>query len=788
MSQNKLSYNQPASAPRPEIMQLLIDQLVARRKLLTALTLLVAVATSWGIQYVVTDNRDRALFAENDPAVLDIEAVREHFPDSTAFLFAFLPKGGDVFDLETLRAMEELTERYDEVDGAISIGSLLNQRLNSVDAERFDRDYLLPEISRLTQDAADEIGAYARSDDTLTKTLMSPAGDMALAVIKYRASPNEAPTRLSIGRSVVALRDSLRAQHPDIGIFVIGSALFELEGRNAQTQDAQYVFPIVIVLSVALLWFCLKSLFLSFCLFSLAAVTIGLTLGTVGWAGIELNQISTMGPLVVYTIAMADGIHIVSIYLQGRHRGLSELDAMRDSLAVNFQPVSLATVTTAMGFLSLNYCSSPAIYGFGNVVAIGVVWAYVVTLALLPTLVLLWRGSKIPRPLGVRGPISEVRRLVTERGTPLFWGSGALIVATLGLLPLNKLDFSPFSFVDEDSDFHRVIDALAEKIGNDQSLVYAIDSGEYYGITEPAFLDQIETISVWLEDQPEASFVTSYTDLLKTLNKAEHDDDEAFDRVPDDKLQVIDYLVGYQLIQEIEPHLEPIFNSDYSMIRLIVGTSDLSNRQLLLFNEKIQEWISSNVDSAYDVKHGDNSIVYARMNRSISVELMQGFTLSFLLITLTLLLGLKSVRYGLISIVPNLFPATIVFGFWGLFVGELSPYILMLFSISIGLVVDDSVHILSKYIVARRQGQMPERAAQYSIGKAGPAITITTLSLALGTIVLIFSNTFYFQNVAKMLTPIIVVALLLDLLFLPPLLIRFDHWLDRSGRGGALAR
>ena len=102
--------------------------------------------------------------------------------------------------------------------------------------------------------------------------------------------------------------------------------------------------------------------------------------------------------------------------------------------------------------------------------------------------------------------------------------------------------------------------------------------------------------------------------------------------------------------------------------------------------------------------------------------------------------------------------------------------------------MDDSVHILSKYIVARRQGQTPERAAQYSIGKAGPAITITTLSLALGTIVLIFSNTFYFQNVAKMLTPIIVVALLLDLLFLPPLLIRFDHWLDRSGRGGALAR
>ena len=123
---------------------------------------------------------------------------------------------------------------------------------------------------------------------------------------------------------------------------------------------------------------------------------------------------------------------------------------------------------------------------------------------------------------------------------------------------------------------------------------------------------------------------------------------------------------------------------------------------------------------------------------------------------------------------------TIVFGFWGLFVGELSPYILMLFSISIGLVVDDSVHILSKYISARRDGQSPESAVQYSLEKAGPAIMITTVSLALGTLILVFSNTFYFQNVARLLTPIILVALLLDLLFLPPLLIKFDNWLEQG--------
>ena len=131
---------------------------------------------------------------------------------------------------------------------------------------------------------------------------------------------------------------------------------------------------------------------------------------------------------------------------------------------------------------------------------------------------------------------------------------------------------------------------------------------------------------------------------------------------------------------------------------------------------------------------------------------------------------------------PNLFPATIVFGIWGLFVGELNPYILMLFSISIGLVVDDSVHILSKYIRARKDGLPPNEAVQYSIERAGSAITITTMSLAIGTCILLFSSTIYFQSVAQMLTPIIVMALVLDLLFLPPLLIRFDNWFEQRER------
>ena len=581
-----------------------------------------------------------------------------------------------------------------------------------------------------------------------------------------------------VARSVVALRDRLREDYPDVEIYTVGDDLFELDSYNAQIKDRNNLAPLVALATTLLLWVCLNSLVYALCTLVVSFLGILLTVGTVGWSGFAFNQISNMGPLVVLTIAMAHGIHVISIYLQGLHDGRIKADALEESLRLNLQPVTLATVTTGIGFLSLNYSTSAGIYGFGNAVALGVFWAYLVTLTLLPAMIMWIPMRRIPKPLGVRGMIRAVSQLVTARSNTLFWGLSIVIVACLALLPLNKVDFDRFEFIDKDSDFHRVITALAEKIGNDQSLVYAIDSGDYYGIANPEFMGEVERFADWLEEQPDVSVVGSYVGMLKSLNKAENGNDEAWHKLPEDNLQVIDYLVSYQLVQEIEPHLSPIFDPEYTTVRITAGTSNLSNVQLLNLNRRIEVWYQENLNPKYRVLHGNNSILYARLNDTISRQLLEGFTVSFLLITLTMLVGLRSLRYGLISIAPNLLPPAVVFGVWGLLVGQLSPYVLMLFSISIGLVVDDSVHVLSKYMAARKAGDAPDEAVRYSLDKAGSAITITTAALAMGTFILVFSNTYYYQNVALMLTPIIVVALLLDLLFLPPLLVKLDRLLD----------
>lgn len=830
------------------------EVLLKKRALFTFLTIAIgSVVVLGNLHYQLATSVD-SIMAQGDEYKAEVDQARIDFPGSPSVLFAF-ESDPDIFNLQALSAIEELGQRYTEIDSAVAVASILNYPMSDEDTEKFGRRYLIPELENWSVELSAQVRKLAMADEDLTKRLLSKSGEMTIANVKYKDNEDSRDSRIRIAESILALRDSLRSNYPDVRVYVVGGPLFDYDSYQASIRDNQFLFPLLLCLVPILLLFCLKSAWSAFCLSFMTLFTIALAAGTYSWLGIPFNSISRLGPMVVFVVAIADGIHIASVYTQGLARGLRDNDAMLESLKINFVPVTVATITTTMGFLSLNFSSSPAIYGFGNVIALGVLWAFVLTFTLLPGLILFpgWirslplmtrlrtkmmpliagsRDNSLETSLGSLGPstsldglpdvslagslnsslavgatsfpaklytrigwvmgsgqrlvsifISSVTYHVHKRPNFLLASFGALIIGTLCLLPLNKLDFNQYSFVDEDSDAHYVIQALREKIGNDQALVYVVRSNEYYGITKPDFLREVDRFSIWLEEQEEATFVASYTDYLKSRNKSDEDDEDAEGELPMDQLTIIDYLVGYQLIAEIEPSLQPIFNNDYSAIRLVVGTSNLTNEEILGFASRIDSWATENVSDEFKITRGDNTILRARISSVLTTELMQGFAMSFVLITLTMMIGLRSVRYGLLSIMPNIFPATIVFGFWGLLVGELSPYVLMLFSISIGLVVDDSVHVLSKYMDARKTGSDIPRAIDYSLEKAGSAITVTTIVLALGTFVLIFSGTGLFQNVALLITPIVLVALFLDLLFLPPLLQRFEGW-SRKNRLG----
>ena len=754
--------------------------LVQHRFKLAVVALLVTIIGGWGVQFTRFDGTNESLFAEADEYKAEVDQARVDFPSSAPRLTMTFEVDGDIFNLRTLTAIDELTRRYIEIDSAIALSSILTYRVSEADKEILGRSYLFPDLDDITEADLQQIKTIALNDEDLTQARLTSAGNVTLATISYSVSEDTSEARLAVAESAVVLRDSLRQQYPDIRIYLVGGPMFERDSNLAREKDNKVLLPLVVIAGVLLLWFCLGSLLSSIALAVVALTTIIVTVGTHALLDIPLNQISRLGPAVAGIVAFADGIHVLSVYAQKILRGTDRKQALIESININFRPIALATVTTTMGFLSLNLSSAPAIYGFGNIVAIGVIWAFFFTVFLLPAMILLIPARSIAKPLGVSGFIEGVLRLVARREKTLFWGFLGLIVVTLFMLPLNKLDNDPFDFIDEGSDLSVVVEIQQREFENDRGLAFVVRSNEYYGITNRDFLDKVDDIATQLEADPQISWVSTYTDYLKLRNKAANDDDEAYEVIPEDQLTVIDYLVGYQLVAEIDPNLGQIFNKDYSAIYLYVATSGLSDEEILQLANKIDVLAENYASESFQVTHANNTILGARLNQIISTELFTGFSLSLVMITLTMMIGLRSLRYGLLSIAPNVFPITIVFGLWGLIEGNLSPYVLMLLAVSIGLVVDDSVHVLSKYKTARDSGKSPRESIEESISLAGSAITITTLWMSVGIALMGFSSTTIFQNLTSIITPIIVVALFLDLLFLPSLLTRFDSWIDRT--------
>ena len=754
--------------------------LVQHRFKLAVVALLVTIIGGWGVQFTRFDGTNESLFAEADEYKAEVDQARVDFPSSAPRITMAFEVDGDIFNLRTLTAIDELTRRYIEIDSAIALSSILTYRVSEADKEILGRSYLFPDLDDITVADLQQIKTIALNDEDLTQARLTSAGNVTLATISYSVSEDTSEARLAVAESAVVLRDSLRQQYPDIRIYLVGGPMFERDSNLAREKDNKVLLPLVVIAGVLLLWFCLGSLLSSIALAVVALTTIIVTVGTHALLDIPLNQISRLGPAVAGIVAFADGIHVLSVYAQKILRGTDRKQALIESININFRPIALATVTTTMGFLSLNLSSAPAIYGFGNIVAIGVIWAFFFTVFLLPAMILLIPARSIAKPLGVSRFIEGVLSLVARREKPLFWGFLGLIVVTLFMLPLNKLDNDPFDFIDEGSDLSVVVEIQQREFENDRGLAFVVRSNEYYGITNRDFLDKVDDIATQLEADPQISWVSTYTDYLKLRNKAANDDDEAYEVIPEDQLTVIDYLVGYQLVAEIDPNLGQIFNKDYSAIYLYVATSGLSDEEILQLANKIDVLAENYASESFQVTHANNTILGARLNQIISTELFTGFSLSLVMITLTMMIGLRSLRYGLLSIAPNVFPITIVFGLWGLIEGNLSPYVLMLLAVSIGLVVDDSVHVLSKYKTARDSGKSPGESIEESISLAGSAITITTLWMSVGIALMGFSSTTIFQNLTSIITPIIVVALFLDLLFLPSLLTRFDSWIDRT--------
>jgi predicted RND superfamily exporter protein len=301
----------------------------------------------------------------------------------------------------------------------------------------------------------------------------------------------------------------------------------------------------------------------------------------------------------------------------------------------------------------------------------------------------------------------------------------------------------------------------------------SIFTDEDSGVNKPQTLQQIEAFSQWLRIQPEIDHVSTITDTFKRLNKNMHADDPNYYSLPDDRELAAQYLLLYEMSLPYGLDLTNQLNMNKSATRIMTMVKNSGSKELTALESRAKKWFSTNAPDL-TLTAASPGLMFAHIGETNMSSMLKGTLVALVLISCLLVFALKSFKIGVISLMPNLLPAGIGFGIWGIYSGEVNLGLSVVLSMTLGIIVDDTVHFLSKYRHARMSGSDAEQSVRYAFASVGRALWITTLVLATGFSILMLSPFALNSDMGMLTSIIIVVALAVDFLFLPPFLMAFD--------------
>jgi hypothetical protein len=270
---------------------------------------------------------------------------------------------------------------------------------------------------------------------------------------------------------------------------------------------------------------------------------------------------------------------------------------------------------------------------------------------------------------------------------------------------------------------------------------------------------------------------------MKRLNKNMHGDDEAYYRLPEERDLSAQYLLLYELSLPFGLDLNNQINIDKSSTRFTAILESVSTQHALALEKRAQKWLRENAPPEMASHGASPLIMFSHIAKRNIDSMMIGNTLALLLISAILIAVLRSFKLGLISTVPNLVPMFMTFGLWGWVVGEIGLAVSVVAPVALGIIVDDTVHFLSKFRRARVElGKTTEEAIRYSFHTVGPALFLTSLILVCGFLVLTFSGFRMNVQLGYMTTISIIFALLADFLFLPTLIMKLSNPITENKR------
>ena len=618
-------------------------------------------------------------------------------------------------------------------------------------------------------------------------------------------------------------------QHPELerqfNFYPIGNASLVKLAVDDLKQAGVLLLGMVLVINL-LLW----TLFRSVSAVLWPQIAIGMSalfvVGTLGWLGLESSTLISLTVMLIVAVGVADCVHVMSSYVYFRERGHEHEPALSKAYGKTGLPILLTTITTMVGMGALTITGMPQFVMFGATSAAGVLLAFLYTLFLLPVLMDLWHPMAKPiSTLAARGwrlwlaylawPIVMLCKLIWLLLWPLrilayhsglqWLASGIWLPHVLAKIPafvdqykglINFMFVSLFALclygatqvkVDsniaelsrEGSPLRTAYTIVDEHMMGTGSLEILVNMQQSDALMQADILQTMDQLQRLIENKYAQHIIRTHSlaNLVKDTHAIMQDGSDAYKTIPDDNIAVAQLL--YLFNSSNPEERRALVNDDYSQSHISVQLRNAGSSEYAEFFEQVQidiEQAFASHKAQYpnmDVHVTGTLAMMMRLMDDMSNNQFKSLALAMVFISGLLVLTLGSVQAGLMSIIPNMIPATLAFGLMGLMGIPLDTDTLMIAPLIIGIAVDDTIHFITHYRMALAKHSDMRLALVDTIKQVGQAVTYTSLVLGCGFFMLSFSNYLGLAKVGAFGSLAIFVALLCDLLFFPALIMVF---------------
>lgn len=683
-----------------------------------------------GIPQLQIDNSVDSMLPADHPARLLYDDVNDTFGGTDVMVIAV--HSDDIFSEAALRQVLELTEVFERLPGVDEVVSLSTaKRMDGEDGTLVVRD-LMPTVPR-SDVARKDLRSYALAQEMYVNNIISSDGFYAGIVVELLPDVDDSAVYAS-------LRQVIDEQENADDIYVAGGPAVNAEMTTSMKGDLVQLIPFVLLVLAIVLYLSLRTVAGVILPLAVVLLTVIWTAGLMAWLGIPMAMISTTLPIMLIAIGVADAIHILTDYYGGLRSGEEKRSAIRTVVKHIGLAIVLTSITTLVGFLSLGTSPVQQVMQFGLFVGFGVMAALAITLTLIPAALELGRGPRLTtrketKPsFSTRGLIWLSRFVVKRRKALLIVGSVLFVVAAVGGTRL-AVETNTLRFFRPGTPIRQATEVVDLSFGGSESLSIVV-SGD---IKSPDVLNGMLDFQDWATALTEVGYTASVADYVRQINEALHDNDPSERVIPQTRNAVAQEILLYEMSSDPSDFAR-VVNYNYEQARIVLRMESLSSSELGELVQQVEDEVIRSADGQFDVGITGSSYLF----KVLTDLLVSGQILSLLvsLLGVALVVGLifRSVRFGLLSMIPLGVTITLNFGIMGWLNIPLDTATTMLASIAIGIGVDYTVHFLSKYRRELRAGRTSHDAVGETIQTTGRAITYNVTAVAAGFAVLLFSS------------------------------------------------